>query len=226
MADDHRAASNDGKVLLVYKETEATTESQPTNVGRHGQGESVDDSPVTYSSDGSNDAAAEATEQSKEPAAAVRGDDEAAGPAGNIDVTSDRGPPSTGTRDEQGRLQRTRQPPGYLRDYVRTVRESPSTLTPSEVGYVAWFDRSNQSFVPCGFIPFPVGVTESGRLQLTLQFEMHIGWLNINNNVFVPLARLPYPPTAFNQTACNAIVSYVQCLPTTRTSTINRQGWT
>ena len=60
---------------------------------------------------------------------------------------------------------RQRQPPAYLREYVRTAR-APESLTPLEIGCVGWFDTQAGQFWPTCLLPFPADVNEENRVQL------------------------------------------------------------
>ena len=120
---------------------------------------------------------------------------------------------STGNENEDGvsssRPTRQRQPPAYLRDYLRTVRET-ARYSPTEIGCVGWFDtQAGQSWPTC-LLPLPADVNEEIRIQLAQRYELHDRWMNAKkNHVFMPLARLLYPPDAFEKRIIDLRCRYV-----------------
>ena len=109
---------------------------------------------------------------------------------------------ATGDENEDGmsssRPTIQRQPPPYLRDYVRTVRET-ARYSPTEIGCVRWFATQAGQFWPTCLLPLPADVNEENRIQLAQRYEPNAGWMNANTHVFTPLARLPYPPDPFEK---------------------------
>ena len=70
---------------------------------------------------------------------------------------------STGNENEDemssSRPTRQRQPPAYLCDYLRTVRET-ARYSPTEIGCVGWFDKHAGKFWPTCHLLLPADVNE------------------------------------------------------------------
>ena len=91
-----------------------------------------------------------------------------------------------------------RQPPPYLRDYLRTVHET-ARYSPTEIGCAGWFDTKAGQFWPTCLLPLPADVNAENRIQLAECFELHVGWMNAKGLVFMPFARPLYPPDSFEK---------------------------
>ena len=103
---------------------------------------------------------------------------------------------------------RQRQPPAYLREYVRTVR-APASITPLEILCDVWFDTQAGQFWPTCLLLLPADVNEENRVQFAQRYELHVGWMNAKSNVFMPLARQLYPPDAFEKRSIDLRCRYV-----------------
>ena len=98
-------------------------------------------------------------------------------PTGSTSGQLDDASTATENEDEMSSSRQTRQPqpPAYLRDYLRTVRET-ARYSPTEIGSVGWFDSEDGQFQPSCFLPFSFAVGDTNRIQLDLRYEIHVGW--------------------------------------------------